>query len=489
MMKACLWAASVASWRPPARSVHMLCRPGEVVGIDLGTTSSAVAVVLGGEPEIVPDEAGRTTMPSLVDIEQDLVGHMAVGTSAIGSTKRLLGRSYADVKDSAAVRALFGKELAPAEDGSAVVGACSPVAAASALLERLMDVSEAACGVRASKAVLTVPAHFTEPQRAAMRLAAERAGLAKCRLLEEPVAAALAYGVRLKDEDELVMVFDLGGGTLDVSLLRVGRGTAEVLSSAGEPWLGGDDFDLAIAKHISSVHVLVEQAGGGLARRVDERSPLVRQLARLLKERCTVVKVAEEPLPMGLSFGETGASEGGREGGEAVATPTHVSLSRAALEAACADLLGAMRRPVIEACTQAQVALPGAARGAASRASTTSLAGKLARAPSLRGLRINTVLRVGAASRMPAVGRLLEALVGVACPIGELPPEHAVALGAAVQAGVLEGSIEQLDVFNPLEAALIRGIGSGAGQRTQRERTGVPSGSRKNGRKQRRSSL
>ena len=148
-----------------------------------------------------------------------------------------------------------------------------------------------------------------------------------------------------------------------------------------------------------------------------------------------------------------------------------------------------MRRPVIEACTQAQVALPGAAGGAASRASTSSLAGKLARAPSLRGLRINTVLRVGAASRMPAVGRLLEALVGVPCPIGALPPEHAVALGAAVQAGVLEGSIEQLDVFNPLEAALIRGIGSGAGQRTQRERTGVPSGSQKNGRKQRRISL
>ena len=219
-----------------------------------------------------------------------------------------------------------------------------------------------------------------------------------------------------------------------------------------------------------------------------------------------MAKVAEEPMPEGLrmsaAVAEAAEAAAAAEAAEAAGAnalaeakaatasstvsstasstvSSTVSLSRANLEVACAELLAELRLPVVRACTQAQVALPGAAGGAAARASTTSHAGKLARAPSLRGLQISSVLRVGAASRMPAVGKMLEALVGRPCPLGAVNPEHAVALGAAVQAGVLEGSLEQLDVFNPLEAALIRGIGSGAGRRSQRERTGEASGSRK----------
>ena len=203
--------------------------PGEVVGIDLGTTSSAVAVILGGEPEVVPDADGRMTIPSRVEFDGDgaaAVGHAAPSATALCSTKRIIGRSYAHAQGSAAMRSLFGSSLRPLPDGSAGLDTRSPEDAAAALLSALLAHSEAMCGVRASKAVVTVPAHFTEPQREATKRAAERAGLAKVRLLEEPVAAALAYGVGVEDTDELVMVFDLGGGTLDVSLLRVGRGVS-----------------------------------------------------------------------------------------------------------------------------------------------------------------------------------------------------------------------------------------------------------------------
>lgn len=269
-----------------------LSAPGEVVGIDLGTTSSAVAVILpraDGPPtaEMVPDEAGSTTIPSRVIYRN---GGIAVedGTyiapTALSSTKRLIGRTFSEVRDSRPVRALFSDSLLSLPDGSAGLrlsesgrveesardntplgdddsddtnksddgpvtdARCSPVDVAAALLHALLVRSENMCGVRARRAIVGVPAHFTEPQRSATIAAAEQAGLETVRLLEEPVAAALAYGVGRGAGEELVLVFDLGGGTLDVSLLRVGGGTAEVLSSSGDAWLGGDDFDIAIAR-------------------------------------------------------------------------------------------------------------------------------------------------------------------------------------------------------------------------------------------------
>jgi actin-like ATPase involved in cell morphogenesis len=574
--------------------------PGVVVGIDLGTTSSAIAVVLGEEPSIVPDESDRSYLPSKVEFQDDgtvRVGFDA-GPKALASCKRLMGRSFSEAKASAA-SALFADSLEMLPDGGAGVRVdavtpalvCSPVDVAEQVLLELLDRSEAQCGVRASKAVLCVPAQFSEAARAATIEAAERTGLEKVRILEEPVAAALAYGVGCGDDDELVMVVDLGGGTLDVSLLRVGGGTAEVLSSAGDAWLGGDDFDVAIARHLSANGAICDAESG---RPVDERSAALREVARKLKEQLTVSKSAEVSLPNELVLVPVGLpanpgrrqSDGGednedydttvamrpsrRAAGESVevmidasdqaldvaeferlalsgrlgvpladlgltgtgsgreakfaeveedeeeeeeeereeeegedddeeeedddddddddedelermvnvAEGATVSLTRAGLESACADLLERLREPVLKACAQAQVPLPGAAGGKAARAAAHNAKGALAR-PSMKGQRIDCVLRVGAASRMPAVGSTLEALVGIKCPIGRVRPEHAVALGAAVQAGVLEGSIEQLDVFSPFEAALIRGLGSGGGPRSQRERTGEPSGSRR----------
>ena len=569
-------------------STLQLSAPGTIVGIDLGTTSSAIAVIIDSEPEIVPDAEGCRSLPSIVEFKPD--GSTVVGSEAgpegLASCKRLIGRSFSEASSTAAARELFGKSLVclPGGDvGLRLDGerVCSPVEVATEVLCALLDQAEEQCGVRAERAVLCVPAQFPEVARAATLGAAERCGLAKVRLLEEPVAAALAYGVGRRAGDELVMVVDLGGGTLDVSLLRVGGGTAEVLSSAGDQWLGGDDFDVAIAKYLAASGEIVDEATG---EPVDERSGALRSVARRLKEQLTVAKVAEVPLPAGLvkladvapegvlgsgdgerrgkdrrgkkPRGEEGGGEGREqvellldasslaidvaefeararagefggllldshglveeeegsqreeeeadeedEDGEvdeeedeaeddvqrgATADMNVVSMTRAGLEAACADLLQRMREPILKACAQAQVPLPGAAAGAAARAAAGTSKGALAR-PSMKGQRVDIVLRVGAASRMPAVGSLLEALTGVKCPIGTVRPEHAVALGAAVQAGVLEGSVEQLDVFSPFEAALIRGIATGSGKRSQRERTGEPSGSRRNKTKRRRS--
>ena len=448
-----------------AAMVSLAAPPGTIVGIDLGTTSSAIAVCLGDVPSVVPNpDGGGATVPSLVTLAGDglvpRVGSHA-GPDALSSTKRLIGRSYDDASQNAAIRALFrASTLVRLPDGTAGLRhhgvETSPEAAAAAILQSLLDTSADACGVRAERAVIGVPAHFTDAQRAATKAAAEVAGLDKVRLLEEPIAAALAYGAGVDNTDvatdELVMCFDLGGGTLDVSILRVGGGTAEVLSSAGEPLLGGDDFDLAIAAHLSKEGPLDDDG-----RVADARSPALRRAARRLKEQLTVSKVAEVEW-----------THGG---------PATLSLSRAGLESASAELLERLRNPIVRACTQAQIALPGAAGGAAARAAGNNAMRQLGR-PSLKGRRIDRVLRVGAASRMPAVGKVLEALVGIPCPIGSVSPEQAVALGCAVQAGILDGAIENMDVFNPLEAALLRGLSAPPG-RSQRERTGEPSGSRR----------
>ena len=231
-MQPCLSHARPGVVPPQRGSVTMKC--GEVVGIDLGTTSSAIAVVRGENAEIVPTIDGHSTLPSCVTFTSDGAQMSSpAAENAIASSKRLIGRTYEEATKSSAVRALFSG-VTSLPDGSAglntVAGVRSPVDVASEILRTLLDQSEAACGVRASRAVIGIPSHFTDRQREATREAAERVGLDKVRLLEEPVAAALAYGIGRVEREELVLVFDLGGGTLDVSVLRVGRGAAEVRS-------------------------------------------------------------------------------------------------------------------------------------------------------------------------------------------------------------------------------------------------------------------
>lgn len=214
-----------------------------IAGIDLGTTSSAIAVVGADEqPCVLRDASGRSSVPSLVRFEEPdgraLVGHAAGDEATVRSFKRLIGRSHAEARKALGERSPLLHALEPLDDGSAALRCvsservCSPIEASTAVLKELLA-RAAGGGESPQRAVIAVPAHFSRAQRQATEEAALAAGVAKVRLLEEPVAVALAYGAS-GDEDELVCVFDLGGGTLDVALLETGGGTIEVSGRLGD---------------------------------------------------------------------------------------------------------------------------------------------------------------------------------------------------------------------------------------------------------------
>lgn len=484
---ACRWHSRRAAF---PRATEGAEPPGLSVGIDLGTTSSAIAVVRDGKPEVIADDSGRRSLASRVSFAPDGTARVgeAAGPQAISSAKRLIGLTHEEVAATPRARALFAQQLTVLPNGGAGLrcpasgNVCAPEDVAARVLETLLARAESACGVRAERAVIGVPAHFTQPQREATRAAANAAGLQKVRLLEEPVAAALAYGLSggadggaPKEAEELVCVFDLGGGTLDVSLLDVGGGTIEVLSSSGESWLGGDDFDAAVAAHLAEAHGLSTHS---------RRAPSAElmRVARGLKERLTVARDASLPLPPVLLPPTQAATDGRSADATEVeaASGINATLSRKQLEATCATLLEQMKQPVMRAAAQAQVPLPGIlgeglgeAQAAAAAAARRAAASRAPRgSPKLKGRRVQRVLLVGAASRMPAVSAELYALTDVRPAVtAAVPPEYAVALGAAVQAAILDGSIEQLDVFNVMEAALLRGLAQGPAP-TQRQKKG-----------------
>ncbi|KAL1515309.1 hypothetical protein AB1Y20_001941 [Prymnesium parvum] len=541
----------------PVASLHALLLPGEVVGIDLGTTTSAIAVVRDGLPSIVRDAEGKPSLASCVALDEagTLTSYAADGV-ALRSSKRVIGLSHAAARARlAGARGrplllspppprrplLLAEQLAEGADGELLLRAaeggpsCSAVAVAQHLISSLLDRAEAECGVRASRAVIGVPTHFSEPQKEATLAAARAAGLDKVKLLPEPVAAALAYGAVSAVEDELVCVFDLGGGTLDVSVLQVGGGTVEVLATDGDAWLGGDDLDGAIAKYVAQREQLPPLASLGPSVWND----LV-ATCRKLKEKLTVSKLAELPWPPEVErMLFDGAdddddddddeddeswedAEEGRPGArgelvepisaaevelllqagfvldgpgfqtvrkatraargsespqpavarEAEASATFVSaclLSRQELHAACAAELERMKQPLLRAAAACAVRLGGEGKPAR-RARGAPVA-----RPSSGGRRLERVLLVGAASKTPAVVEMVEQLAGVRPDGTSVPPELAVALGAAVQAGMLEGSVAQLEVFNVLEAALIRGVVRGGATQRQRKRGREPS--------------
>ena len=248
-----------------------------ICGIDLGTTNSAVAVIVDGKPVIVPDEDGRRTTPSVVSFLPDgtvLVGHAARKrlskdpANTFHSVKRFIGKRYKDkrvVEDARRVPYEVCATVAADADALDIVGLgprgdgagssprdapsrrkLTPEEISAHVLRRLVHRASRALGEPVHRAVITVPAYFDDQQCDATRRAAERAGLEKVKILHEPVAAALAYGVDV-DGDETVFVFDLGGGTFDVSILDVGGGTVEVLATGGDAHLGGDDFDRRVA--------------------------------------------------------------------------------------------------------------------------------------------------------------------------------------------------------------------------------------------------
>src|SRR5688572_22190342 len=362
------------------------------VGIDLGTTHSLVATVKSGQPEVMVDEAGAPLLPSIVRFHSD--GRVEGGEAARAaqaddpantsvSVKRFMRRGVADVARYGALPYRFVE--APGMGAiETAAGVRSPVQVSAEILRVLRDRAERALGGELFGAVVTVPAYFDESQRQATKDAARLAGLNVLRLLNEPTAAAIAYGLDHASEGTFA-IFDLGGGTFDISILKLTRGVFEVLSTNGDSALGGDDFDQAIATHWRVSHKLAD-AGGGDTRRL-------LAAAREVKERLTAADAAD--IHATLSYGQK----------------VHLRLTRAEFEGLTAALvqktLGPTRRALRDA--------------------------KLGPAD------IDGVVLVGGATRMPHLQSAVEAYFGKP-PLKDLDPDQVVAIGAAIQADVLAGN-------------------------------------------------
>ena len=362
------------------------------VGIDLGTTHSLVATVRSGVPEVIADAESRRLLPSVVRFHPD--GRVEVGDAAraaqaedpantIVSVKRFMGRGVSDVARYGALPYRF-RDAPGMVAIETAAGLRSPVQVSAEILRVLRDRAEQALGGELVGAVVTVPAYFDDSQRQATKDAARLAGLNVLRLLNEPTAAAIAYGLDHGSEGTFA-IFDLGGGTFDVSILRLTRGVFEVLSTNGDSALGGDDFDQAIAVHWRSTHNLADAKGG------DTRRLLA--AAREVKEKLSDQDEAD--VHVTLSYGQK----------------LHLRLTRAEFEQITAPLVQKTLGPTRRALRDAK----------------------------LSAAEVDGVVLVGGATRMPQLQKAVEAFFGKP-PLKDLDPDQVVALGAAVQANVLAGN-------------------------------------------------
>jgi molecular chaperone DnaK len=392
----------------------------KAVGIDLGTTNSVVAAVMeGGQAEVIPNAEGSRTTPSVVAFTEDgqrLVGQVARRQAIINpegtiySVKRFIGRKWDEVTEEAkivsykvvkgpndAVRfEVRGKLYAP-EEISAMV------------LRKLAEDAAKYLGERVTEAVITVPAYFNDAQRQATKDAGQIAGLEVLRIINEPTAAALAYGLDKKGQ-ETVLVFDLGGGTFDVSLLDVGDGVVEVRATSGDGHLGGDDFDKRIVDWLADEF----KKDQGIDLRQDPQA-----LQRLYEaaERAKVELSTTTQTQINLPFITADASG-----------PKHLStsLTRAKLEQLTADLIERTRGPVEQALADAKVTADD----------------------------IDEVILVGGSTRIPAVQELVRRLTGGKDPNMTVNPDEVVAIGAALQAGVLKGEVEDVVLLDVIPLSL-----------------------------------
>jgi molecular chaperone DnaK len=382
---------------------------GKVVGIDLGTTNSCVAVMEGGKPTVIANAEGFRTTPSVVAFAKNgdrLVGQIAKRQAVMNpentfsSVKRFIGRkfdevsqeateiSYKVVNDGNSVRIEspgLGKKFAPEEVSAQV-------------LRKLVDDASKYLGQTVTQAVITVPAYFNDSQRQATKDAGKIAGIEVLRIINEPTAAALAYGLD-KKSNETILVFDLGGGTFDVSVLEVGDGVFEVLATSGDSHLGGDDFDKKIVDHLATTFMKNE----GIDLRKDRQAlQRLTEAAEKAKIELSSVTQSEINLPF-----ITATQDG----------PKHVemTLTRAKFEEICSDLIDRCRVPVENAIRD----------------------GKVDKS------RIDEVVLVGGSTRIPAVKELVKRILGKE-PNETVNPDEVVAVGAAVQAGVLAGEVKDI---------------------------------------------
>lgn len=383
---------------------------GKILGIDLGTTNSAMAVVQGGKPEIIENKEGNRTTPSMVAVNKSgerLVGLLAKRQAVTNpentlfSVKRLIGREFKDPEVQEDIK-LMPYKIIEGDKGQTKVKMgdkeYTPREISSMVLQKLKADAEDKLGEKIEEAVITVPAYFDDSQRKATKEAGEIAGLKVKRIINEPTAAALAYGFD-KKKNEKIAVYDLGGGTFDISILEVGDDTVEVISTNGDTHLGGDDFDQVLIKWI--IDEFKKQEGIDLS-----KDNLALQRIKESAEKAKIELSTAQETEINQPFITTDASG-----------PKHLvmKITRSKMEELVGDLVTRTIDPVKKALSDAK----------------------------LETKDINEIVMVGGMTRMPLVQKKVEEFFGKK-PNASVNPDEVVALGAAIQGGVLEGTVKDV---------------------------------------------
>ena len=384
---------------------------GKVIGIDLGTTNCCIAVMEGGKPKVITSREGARTTPSIVAFTQrseKLIGQIAKRQAltnpqnTIYAVKRLIGRKY-DSSEVQKARQIVPYQIEPAQNGDAWIRVrdrdYSPQEISAYLLTRLKEMAEDYLGTEVSEAVITVPAYFDDSQRQATKDAGRIAGLNVLRIVNEPTAAALAHGLDEGTTARKIAVYDLGGGTFDVSILQLGEGVFEVKSTSGDTFLGGEDFDQRIVDWLLGLF----HTETGIDLRVD-RLALQRLKEAAEKAKCELSRIAsaEINLPF-ISADDTGARH------------LNATLTRAKFEELVEDLIEKTRGPCEEAL----------------------------RMSGLRPEDLDEVVLVGGQTRTPKVVETVRAIFGRE-PNSEINPDEVVGIGATIQAGILKGDVRDM---------------------------------------------
>jgi molecular chaperone DnaK len=415
---------------------------GKIIGIDLGTTNSCVAVMEGNEPVVIPNSEGRRTTPSVVAFMDNGNGERKVGDPAkrqaitnpkntISSIKRFMGKRYGEVQNEIKNMA-YDVERGPNDTPRVRIGdrQYTPQELSALILQKMKQTAEDYLGQTVTEAVITVPAYFNDAERQATKEAGQIAGLDVKRIINEPTAAALAYGLDKTDKDQKIAVFDLGGGTFDISILELGDGVFEVKSTDGDTHLGGDDFDQVIIDWLAQEFLNDE--------RIDlRRDPMALQRLKEAAEKAKVELSSSASTEINLPY--IMPVDG---------IPKHLvrTLSRAKFE----QLSDSLIQRSLEPCRRA---LKNAG---------------------LNPNQIDEVILVGGSTRIPRVQEEVEKLFGRK-PSKAVNPDEAVAVGAAIQGGVLTGEVKDVLLLDVIPLSLGIETMGGVFTRMVESNTTIPS--------------
>ena len=360
---------------------------GKIIGIDLGTTNSCVAVMEGGEPVVIPNAEGNRTTPSVVAFSKN--GERLVGQIAKRQAVTNPDNTVISIK----------RKMGTAEKVKIEGESFSPQEISAMILQKLKTDAENYLGQKVTQAVITVPAYFSDSQRQATKDAGKIAGLEVLRIINEPTAAALAFGMDKEDQDQKIMVYDLGGGTFDVSILDIGDGVFEVLATNGNTHLGGDDFDQRIIDYL----VAEFKKSNGIDLTSDK---MAMQRLKEAAEKAKIELSGMQQTQINLPFITADANG-----------PKHldITLTRAKFEELIGDLIDATRVPVEQAMKDAGITAND----------------------------LHKILLVGGSTRVPAVQEAVKKITGKE-PDKGINPDECVAIGAAIQGGVLSGDVKDL---------------------------------------------